>query len=198
MNLELKEIAAFLAAVAGGGFALWRWTVDQKWRRLQYAQSLIKEFFERKNIAKAFEVIDTIGEVEFEDDSNPTKRITINITNDFLISALTTFDQKNKNTYEEIILRDIFDDLFDGISLFQSHIDIGLIKLQDIRPYLDYWIKELSGHGKIHSKKVARQISRYLIFFGYDQALRFARDMGYPFKDHDPESSEIVKRSPDS
>ena len=144
MNLELKEIAAFLAAVAGGGFALWRWTVDQKWRRLQYAQSLIKEFFERKNIAKAFEVIDTIGEVEFEDDSNPTQRITINITNDFLISALTTFDQKNKNTYEEIILRDIFDDLFDGISLFQSHIDIGLIKLQDIRPYLDIMEKSIA------------------------------------------------------
>src|SRR5215831_9980703 len=123
MNVDPKEIAAFLAAVIGGGFALWRWTVDQKWRRLQYAQSLIKEFFEKKSIAKAFEVLDTIGEVEFEEESNPRERLTINITNEFLIGAFTTFEQKKKNTYEEIVIRDIFDDLFDRISLFQSHID---------------------------------------------------------------------------
>jgi hypothetical protein len=39
--------------------------VQQKWRRVQHAQSLIKVFLERPSTIKAFEIIDTEGDVEF-------------------------------------------------------------------------------------------------------------------------------------
>jgi hypothetical protein len=43
-----KELLTLTVAAIAGAFALWRWMVDQKWRRVQYAQSLIKVFLEKK------------------------------------------------------------------------------------------------------------------------------------------------------
>jgi hypothetical protein len=186
VTIDLKEIVTLAAAVAGGSFALWRWTVDQKWRRAQYAQSLIKEFFDKKSVAKACEIIDTIGEIEFEIEGNPKRRRIIDVTDELLVQSLTTFDQKEENTDEEIAIRDVLDEFFGGLSVFQSHIDTGLIKLQDVRPYLEYWIKELSGHGNVHGKEVAQQVGRFLQYFGYDRVLLFASDMGYPFEEGEP------------
>jgi len=191
---NLKEIATLAIAVVGGSFALWRWMEDQKWRRVQYAQSLVTKFLEEKGVTKACEVLDTVGEVEFEVENNSKKRHVINITDEFLIGSFSTFDENEENTEDEILIRDTFDSLFGGLSLFQSHIEAGLIKLQDIRPYLEYWIRELSGHGKVHSEAVALQIGKYLQYFGYGPVLILSRNMGYYFK----ESSRQIVQARDS
>jgi len=55
-----KELLALFVATVGGAFALWRWMVDQKWRRVQYAQSLIREFLQKKSTVNAFEILDVL------------------------------------------------------------------------------------------------------------------------------------------
>lgn len=178
---HLSEMLPFVVGVAGGVFALWRWTVDQKWRRVQYAQKLIKDFFENERIIEACTILDTVDEtVALEDESDPAKRCEIMITDNFLIGALSTFCQKPENTEDEQHIRHIFDEFFDGLSAFQSHIEIGLIKRKDIKPYLEYWLTELSGNGKIHSNFVAYQIRNYLECFGYGQVIELVRKMGHP------------------
>ena len=110
--------------------------VDQKWRRVQYAQSLIKEFLEKNTTVEAFDILDVFDEeVEFSGQNSKTKKILI--TDTFLIGALSTFDQKIKNTPKELVVRIILDGFFDDLNIFQNHADRGLIKLRDIRPYLE-------------------------------------------------------------
>jgi len=109
-----KELLLLIVATIGGAFALWRWMVDQKWRRVQHAQSLVEKFLEKRNTIKAFEILDTIGEVECES-YNSKKKETIDVTDEFLMGALSTFDQKQENDEGEIIIRDIFDDFFDDL-----------------------------------------------------------------------------------
>lgn len=174
-----QPVTAFVAAV-GGAFALWRWMVDQKWRRVQYAQALIQRFLEKKNTIKAFEILDTVGDVECDDESHPKKKTTIDITDKFLIGALSTFDQKEENDDDEITIRNILDAFFDELSTFQSHIEADLIKLQDIQPYLEYWMIQLAGRGQIHGSDFARQVAKYLDFFGYKRVLTLAKNMGHP------------------
>jgi hypothetical protein len=177
-----KELLVLIVATIGGAFALWRWMVDQKWRRVQHAQSLVEKFLEKKNTIKAFEILDTIGDVECVSKYDAKRKETINITDEFLIGALSTFDQKKENDESEIIMRDIFDDFFDDLSTFQGHIESGLIKLQDIKPYLEYWMSELGGHGRIRSTDFADQVARCLNYFRFERTLTLARSMGYPFK----------------
>jgi len=118
--MDLKDVTALVAAigaVVGGGFGLWRWVVDQKWRRAQYAQSIIKASFDDELVRKACEVLDTNDDdVKFPDEDNPKREIYI--SDDFLISALATFDQKDDLTDDEICVRSALDKLFDEIDTF--------------------------------------------------------------------------------
>lgn len=186
-----KELLALAVGSVGGAFALWRWMVDQKWRRVQYAQSLIKEFLEKSTTAEAFNILDVSDEeVEFSGQNSKTKKILI--TDTFLIGALSTFDQKTKNTPKELIVRIVLDGFFDDLNIFQNHVDTGLIKLRDIRPYLEYWIKELVGQGRSHkSVFFGQQVCRYLNYFGYERVVTLAGNMGYRF----PEVSNSKQRS---
>lgn len=176
-------ILPFAAGVVGGTFALWRWTIDQKWRRVQYAQKLIKQFLDNERVTEACQILDTVDEtVTLKREDDPTKTCEIMITDDFLISALSTFCQKLENTSDEQHIRHIFDTFFDGLSNFQNHVETGLIKVRDVKPYLEYWFAEMSGNGKIHSISVAYQFRRYLGCFGYGPALKLARNIGYPIR----------------
>jgi hypothetical protein len=173
-----KDALAILAAIIGGTFALWRWMVDQQWRRVQYAQTLIKDFIENKNTEKAFEILDTDGPVNFVVNG---KKKAINITDEFLIGALSTFDQKIENTDDESVVREICDNFFGDLSIFQSHIEAGLIRLNDIGPYLEYWIEALSGRGKIRGVAFAKQAAMFMNYFGYKRILALAKRMKNPF-----------------
>jgi hypothetical protein len=188
-SLELhKDLLTIIVATCGGAFALWRWVVDQKWRRVQYAYALIKDFFEKPRTQQAFDILDTRDEeADFEISSDNTE--TICVTDDFLIGALSTFDQKGENDEKELIARAILDDFFGELSTFQHHIDAGLIKVTDIQPYLEYWILELLGRGRVHDDpKLGTQVAKYLSFFGYDTVIRLAQTMGHPFPKSEQDS----------
>jgi hypothetical protein len=176
-----QELLTLILATAGGFFALWRWTVDQKWRRVLYAQTLLERFFQRESTVKSFDILDIVDEeVEFEFHDKPKK--SIKLTNDLLIGALSTFDQKELNDENEIVVRATLDAFFGDLSTFQSHIEAGLIKISDIKPYLEYWFRELTANGKVHDDaRFGVQVAKYLTYFGYDRVLTLAKSMGYPF-----------------
>jgi hypothetical protein len=178
---DYKELLTLALATVGGVFALWRWTVDQKWRRVLHAQSLIEKFLQKENTADALEILDVVDEeIEFEFPDKSKKKI--KLTNDFLIGALSTFDQKEINEEPEIVVRIILDEFFEDLSIFQNHIDAGLIKLKDIKPYLEYWIQELTGRGRVHDDiRFGVQVGKHLKYFGYTRVLVLAKDMGCPF-----------------
>jgi len=178
-SLELKELVAFVVAVVGGSFALWRWIIDQRWRRVQHAQSLIREFLTKPNTNKAFEIIDTEGEGNFDtDDKHVT---TIEIKDAFLIEALSTFDQKQDSSEDELVVREIFDEFFEDLNGFQHHVDSRLIKLRDVAPYLEYWMRALTGRERVRNIDFARQCATFLTYFGYRKVLVLAESMKYPF-----------------
>jgi hypothetical protein len=178
---DYKELLTLAVATAGGVFALWRWTVEQKWRRVLYAQSLMEKFFQKENTVKALEILDVVDE-EVEFDFPDKSKKPIKLTNDFLIGALSTFDQKEINEVPEIVVRTILGEFFEDLSNFQNHIDAGLIKIKDIKPYLEYWIQELTGRGRVHDDaRFGVQVGKFLGYFGYARALVLAKDMGYPF-----------------
>ncbi len=176
-----KELLTLLVATFGGGFAISRWMVDQKWRRVQHAQSLIEKFHEKENTKKVFEILDTVGDVEFETGGNSKKKQIIDITDGLLIGALSTFDQKEENDDDELIVRGVLDKFFEDLSAFQSHIEAGLIKIQDIQPYLEYWMGELTGRGRVRGRKFAQQVASFLSYFGYKRVLSLAGNMGFAF-----------------
>src|SRR5262249_24893934 len=139
-------------------------------------------FLEKSTTAKAFDILDVSNEgIEFKI-GHGDKIKTILITDRLLIGSLSTFDQKTKNTPQELIVRTVLDAFFEDLSIFQNYVDTGLIKLRDISPYLEYWIKELVGQGRCHNSIIfGEQVCRYLNYFGYERVVILAENMGYPF-----------------
>jgi hypothetical protein len=177
-----KEASALLIAIAGGGFALWRWTIDQRWRRVQYAYQLINEFMAKDNTKKALMMLDTTNYIElFPEKENPEEKL-CRVNEHLIINALKTFDQQEAFDESEFAVRMIFDDFFTDLSMFQHHIDAKLIRLNDVRPYLEYWIKSINGHGTVKSIELARQINKFLDFFEYTAIKRLSRSMNFSLK----------------
>lgn len=176
-----KELLTLILATIGGIFALRRWAIDQKWRRVLHANALIEKFQQKRSTIQAFQIFDVVDE-EIEIDFPDKSRRTVKITNDLLIEALSTFDQKELNDEREIAIRTILGDFFDDLGTFQSHIASGLIKVQDIKPHLEYWFRELTGRGRVHDDtRLGIQVQKYLTYFGYERVVSLARGIGYPF-----------------
>jgi hypothetical protein len=177
-----KELLVLFVAAVGGMFALWRWMVDQKWRRVQYAQSLIREFLQKESTISALEILDVLDEnVELKSHDIP-KGITIEITDELLVRALSTSYTQKTGDEQTLFVRTVLDEFFGDLSIFQSHIEAGLIKLQDIKPYLEYWLNELSGPGRMgHTSPFTSQVYSYLLKFGYTEVVTLAKNMDHPF-----------------
>jgi hypothetical protein len=178
----LGKLFAGLATIAGGIFALWRWTVDQRWRRIQYAQQLLEKFFAKENTKLALRMLDVQGRTELPIETAEDDTSDVDLTEQMLIGSLQTLDQRKRFDEPYFTIRMIFDEFFTDLSMFQHHIDAGLIKLKDIRPYLEYWIKSINGYGQIYTIALARQINAFLESFDYSAVLKLSKVMGYSLK----------------
>jgi hypothetical protein len=167
--------------IVGGAFALWRWIVDQRWRRVQYAYELIEKFFAKENTIKALKMLDTESEIElFPSEGNLEGKLCF-VNNALIVEALRT-DMSTGFKRSAFAVRMIFDEFFTDLSMFQHHIDAKLIKIADVRPYLEYWIKSINGHGpvfeQVHTLALAIQINEFLKSFGYKPILKLSESMG--------------------
>ena len=177
-----REASALLVAIVGGGFALWRWTIDQRWRRVQYAYQLIREFMAKENTRKALMMLDTTNDIElFPEKEKPEDRF-YRVDERLMINALRTFDEQKAFGEPEFAIRMIFDEFFTDLSMFQHHIDAKLIRLNDVRPYLEYWIKSINGHGTVKGIQLAQQINKFLDFFEYTAIKKLSRSMNFSLK----------------
>lgn len=174
----IKDLGTLLFGAIGGGFVLWRWVIDQKWKRVQYAQQLIKEFTSKENTETAFEFLDFHRQVILD----PATGAIAYADENMLISSLkasyeiAASDDLPAHQYE---IRNTFDEFFTDLSAFQHHVEAGLIKVEDIRPYLEYWIKAINGYGKLYGAGLAAQIDKFLKDYDYLAVIKLSTSMGY-------------------
>jgi len=183
-KVDFARLAALfggLATIVGGAFALWRWTIDQRWRRVQYAQQLLQKFFEKENTKLALRMLDVQGETELPSSEEGEVQVVF-LTEEMLIISLRTLKDQQMFDEPHFTIRMIFDEFFTDLSMFQHHIDANLIKMKDIRPYLEYWIKSICGYGHIYSGALAKQIHQFLKYFDYSAVLKLSQRLGYPLK----------------
>ena len=160
-----KDSLAMVGLIVGGSFALWRWIIEQRWRRVQYASQLLEKFFAGKNTQKALLMLDTIKDIELFPGNTEALR-----------PAMSTGFPK-----PIFAVRMIFDEFFTDLSMFQHHIEAKLLKLEDVQPYLEYWMKSINGHGpvfeQVHSLALAEQMNKFLHAFGYKAVLELSKSM---------------------
>jgi hypothetical protein len=182
----IKDLGTLVFGAIGGAFVLWRWMIDQKWRRVQYAETLVKDFTSKENTKRAFEFLDSYRQIDVLPAEYGGKSKAY-ADEGMLIASLKTSKEITALTQHEHVIRKSFDEFFTDLSSFQHHVETGLIKIEDIKPYLEYWIKSINGHGKIHGAALAEQIDKFLKDYDYRSVIKLSKSMGYTPKDLVPQ-----------
>lgn len=159
--IELLKVAPFYI---GGAFALYRYIQDQKWKRQQFATSLFRDFAEKDTTKKAMSMLDWIRYIEiFPEAADDAKFVKVDRAT--LIAALGT--SRTKYTRAEVRIRDILDAFLTDIAEFEHHIASGLIETKQIKPYLSYWAKLMTGNGHRKDPQLWRELDLYMEHYDY-------------------------------
>lgn len=176
----MEKFLPFIASILGLLTflkAIWEYTKAQKWKKLEFVANQMKEFNNDSDVKKAMQMLDYTNRNIVLDGEN------IVITDELLESALfPDLAGKNGNgfTLQEAQIRDIFDHFFDKLSTINQYISSGLITVEDVRPYLIYWI-EILGKDDNERKPntLITNIWQYWQYFNYADMIMLLKRFGY-------------------
>lgn len=152
MEASLKEPSAFIGhilTVGGGlgviffwGSSLFAYLSQKHWERVGFTLNRIKEFEEDESSALARSLIDTNAWVAKIDSSDTDYYI----TDAQVIKAFEPYRPSTDGfTVGEIAVRKSFDAFLENMERFTHLIETGLIRRQDLYPYIHYWLDVIGG-----------------------------------------------------
>ncbi|MDW8202620.1 MAG: hypothetical protein RML75_15610, partial [Cyanobacteriota bacterium SKYGB_h_bin112] len=113
----------------------------REWERARFVADQFVRFYASPEIRRVLNILD---------DRRPYDRR----HNDLLLNALTT-NASHQCSQEELELRECFDIFLNALEQFERYIKVGLCTVDDLKPYLLFWIQILG------SKDVTRKNLRF-------------------------------------
>lgn len=172
-RIELAKIAAGTIAFA---FGLWQYRKAQKWKRLEFVAGEMKIFFDDPATRLAMTMLDWRKKaipLFKHRDANSIEQVTVDYS--LVAEALGTDPELKYDRYKSAI-REIFERYLEFLARFEGFIAAGLVKRKDFTPYLDYWVKLISGndpHSPEATEKLLPSLWRFIDYFGYRDVRRF-------------------------
>jgi hypothetical protein len=134
----------------------------ERWKRAEFLAHEMKEFFASPRVQKAMLLIDwgerrinLLENVPEDQAILPVNRAMqvrglrphIIVTGDLSDSegmAVGDGDSKDRFSQPEAAIRDCYDAFLDGLERFASYAKTGLTNVASLRPYIGYWIEDIS------------------------------------------------------
>jgi hypothetical protein len=185
-----------LGAVVVFGIGLQRYSQAQKWKRGEFIAAQIKDFEADRKIQLMMTMLDwSDRELYFPSDTGKDP-IAIRVGDALLCSALLPHNNASGYYPNEMTIRDCVDRYLDMLMRLQNFVDAGLIKIDELRPYIKYWIElasgQLQGH---HRKEVFVLLLNYIQTYSFVGAARLIRAFGY---DPSPSQDAVDKAIADA
>lgn len=170
---QLKAIA-LLGATLAFLIGLFQYRKAQTWKRSEWLAQEMESFFNDPVVVAALRMID-YGERRIElypkREAEATRFVLLR--DDDVAKALEHHSIRHQEDRgfndDEASIRDAFDHLLARLERIQSFVQAGLLKYQDVRPYLNYWATHVIS-ARANDPKVDRivQLRRFIDSYGYD------------------------------
>jgi hypothetical protein len=136
---------------------------NEKWKRAEFLAREMKEFFATPRVQKALLLIDWSRRTIQLVDDRPGDESRVVVTRQLQTMGLrphTLLDRTGSDsetftggdsvrsegfTQPQVVIRDCYDALLDGLERFASYVKTGLIDVASLRPYIGYWIDDISS-----------------------------------------------------
>lgn len=175
----LKITGLFLTATTLF-FTCQTYQAAQKWQVAEFTSQKFKEFSENSAVRLTNEMLDynTRAVALFEKDS------LLPISDDLIYAALVVDTINGDFSMTETKVRDIFDEYFDQLSLFNRYAKANLIQYSEIKPYLIYQASIICDkHNTRKTNDFRFRIWDYLNYYGYTDVKELYENFGYDITD---------------
>jgi hypothetical protein len=183
------SVFGFLGTVSALLFGITQYRRAETWKRAEFLAKEMKEFFANDRTRMALMLSDwSSRQVHLLALTNPDDVTVTRFTRAMQVNALRPHSivdptlgsdsegpvsdgeppELSRFTREEAVIRDCFDSYLDGLERFGSYLSTGLVTVEDLRPYLGYWIDDLvSAALDSEDAAWAASVITYLHFYGY-------------------------------
>jgi len=160
-----------MVTIGGGLAASFKWIYEYsekiKWDKNKFLLEQIEKFQSLETTQLAQKCLD------WNSASITYEGVIIKFNDETLIDALETHNIKHSFSKEEVKLRKIFDEYFDGLTKLVILSKSKLISKENLILFLEYWFDILSGYANNKKRELVEQIHNYLTFYGYTNLLNF-------------------------
>lgn len=170
------EILKIVGAAVVFGIGLRQYSNAQVWKRLEFIGTEMRVFFDDVAVRSALTMLDwrkkKIALFKYRDEGDLKE---VDVDYETVASALG-IDPQARYSKVQSAIREVFERLLEFLARFEGFIDVRAVKTRDLNPYLDYWVKLLSGndrHSPEVTMKVLPQLWKFIDYYGYRDVRRF-------------------------
>ena len=182
-QIDLKlttEWAKIVGGVIVFAIGFYQYRHGQKWKRREFVASQIKDFEADPKIRLAMTMLDWNDRVLYFPAEGGTKFISIRVNEPLLRSALLPHEDANGYFKNEVIIRECFDDFLDMLVRLSAFVEAKLIRTEELRPYLEYWITLISGKKPDwHTPEFFVLLRNHIQIYGFTKINQLMEHFGY-------------------
>jgi hypothetical protein len=169
-----------LIKIGGAGLAfgigLWQYRKGQVWKRMEFVAAEMQVFYNDSAVRAAMTMLDwnkkTMTLFKYRDVEDLG---TVDVDYEMVAQSLNTqagarFDKNHS------AIREIFERFLEFLARFEGFLTNKVIEKRDLNPYLDYWVKLISGndaHSPEVKEKVLPALWQFIDYYGYKDVRNF-------------------------
>jgi hypothetical protein len=169
-----------IAKIVGAGIAFWiglqQYRRSQLWKRLEFVSAQMKIFFDDSAVRATMQMLDwRKKDIQLFKARGEDNEVWVTVYYELVAIALGTDPAKHYDD-EQSAIRDLVERFLEYLARFEGFLRTKVVEPQDLDPYLDYWVKLLSGRDD-HSPEVTRLVLpslwKFIDYYGYQDVRRF-------------------------
>ncbi|HTZ72510.1 MAG TPA: hypothetical protein VMB47_01190 [Candidatus Aquilonibacter sp.] len=172
---DQMEVVKILAAALAFVIGLSQYRKGQIWKRLEFVSAEMKIFFNDPAVRDAMNMLDwrkkRIPLFKFRDEADD-QYVTVAYK---MVAAALGIAPEAQYDKKQSAIREAFERFLEYLARFEGFIEATAIKPKDLNPYLDYWMKLISGHDD-HSPEVTKEVLpslwKFIDYYGYRDVRR--------------------------
>jgi hypothetical protein len=183
----LPQFSSFIAVITLA-FGVWQYWKAQKWKRAEFVAAQIKEFEGNPLVRRAMRMLD------FPEDPIKLDGQAISLSQEILAEALPHEDLKRKFSPGEIEIRRAFCDFFDGLERMHHFLQVGLIDIEHLTPYLKYWFRRFATTDYMN-QDFLYSVWTFIDGYEYEGVRQLAEHFGFQPPQPDEARQHVKKRA---
>lgn len=147
---KFAKIVGIIATIIGVWYTAIQYKASEKWKRAEFVVQEVKIFSDAECTKLIDQTLDYTITMNYKYHDSY-----VDIDEDKFLKALDTVDQEYTGT--AFILRNAFDCYFDRLSLFNRYIKSEVMTFEEIKPYLEYYIKIIADTTNVRISAESRK-----------------------------------------